>query len=418
MRRFDENTLDPEVAASLDAIDMTLAGEPVDPTHAELAELALLLAAERPAIPPEVALALDEKLERRLAPAPPKSRRQWLVPAAGGISAAVAATVAVVVFASGTAGPGSSPPIKVTGAVATAPVPERRAPAARGAIGAQSSGSAATESLPAFSRSTASTSAAPSPTTDAHPLALAPAATSGGVLQPAQNGRKIVQSAQLALSTAPSRIDAVAQEAFDVIGRENGIVRRSNVTATGGPDGYAEFQLSVPSSELPATMAALSRLHYARVASRTDTTQDVNDEYQGDVRRLADARALRTSLLQQLANASTQQEIDSLKAQLHDAEASISSDEATLRALNRQIGYSQIMLSINAGVVPVPVASSSGGFTIAKAAHDAGRVLTVAAGVALIGLAALVPAGLVGAFVWWIITAIRRRRREQALDLA
>ena len=40
---------------------------------------------------------------------------------------------------------------------------------------------------------------------------------------------------------------------------------------------------------------------------------------------------------------------------------------------------------------------SSGSFTLGKAAHDAGRVLTVAAGVALIALAALVPLALLGA---------------------
>jgi hypothetical protein len=273
--------------------------------------------------------------------------------------------------------------------------------------------------VPALSPAS-STPALRSAASAAQPAATSSAAVApaGGVLQPPPNGRKIIQSAQLALTTPSSRIDAVAQEAFDVIGRENGIVKRSNVTATGGPDGFAEFQLSVPSSVLPATMAALSQLHHAHVASRTDTTQDVNDQFQGDTRRLADARALRTSLLQQLGNATTQQQIDSLNAQIHDAEASISSDEVTLRTLSHEIGFSQITLTINAGAIPVPVASSDGGFTIGKAAHDAGRVLTVAAGVALIALAALVPAGLVGALVWWVTTAVRRRRREQALDLA
>jgi hypothetical protein len=62
--------------------------------------------------------------------------------------------------------------------------------------------------------------------------------------------------------------------------------------------------------------------------------------------------------------------------------------------------------------------SSSGGFTLDKAVHDAGRVLTVAAGVALIALAALVPVGLVAALGLWIGLALRRRRREQALDAA
>ncbi len=40
--------LDPRVLADLDAIDATLAGEPVYPAHAELAELALLLADATP----------------------------------------------------------------------------------------------------------------------------------------------------------------------------------------------------------------------------------------------------------------------------------------------------------------------------------------------------------------------------------
>ena len=50
-----------------------------------------------------------------------------------------------------------------------------------------------------------------------------------------------------------------------------------------------------------------------------------------------------------------------------------------------------------------PVTHSSGGsFTLGRAAHDAGRVLTVGAGVALIALAVLVPVGLVAALAWWI----------------
>jgi hypothetical protein len=35
----------------------------------------------------------------------------------------------------------------------------------------------------------------------------------------------------------------------------------------------------------------------------------------------------------------------------------------------------------------------------------------------LIGAAALLPVALLGALAWWIGAAIRRRRREQALDM-
>ena len=97
MRRLDENPIDPEIAAQLDAIDATLAGEPVDPQYAELAELALLLAAERPASAPEFAAEMDARVARRFAGAPAAAgagdrgdaerpaRRIWrLVAAAGG----------------------------------------------------------------------------------------------------------------------------------------------------------------------------------------------------------------------------------------------------------------------------------------------------------------------------------------------
>jgi hypothetical protein len=44
--------------------------------------------------------------------------------------------------------------------------------------------------------------------------------------------------------------------------------------------------------------------------------------------------ALRTALLRELANASTAAEIESLKAQVHDADASIASDQAAVNRLN------------------------------------------------------------------------------------
>jgi hypothetical protein len=250
------------------------------------------------------------------------------------------------------------------------------------------------------------------------PGATVTSAASGaaaGAPAPVPNGRKIIQAAQLALSARPDRIATVAQELFDVVGRENGVVNSSNVTS--GSGGYAEFQLSVPSSSLGTTMTALSELRDARVLSRTDSTQDVNGEFLYDNRKLADDRALRTSLLKQLQNAITQQQVASLTAQIRDAEASIRSDEATLRRLTHSIDFSQIVVTINPAAAPVR-SHHSGTFTIGRAWHDAGRVLTVAAGVGLIAIAALIPVALLAALAWWIGSALRRRRREHALDLA
>ncbi len=402
--------MQPEVIEALEAIDATLAGEAVDPCHAELAELALLLRAERPDVPLAFSAEMDQRVRERFArraaakPAP-RPRRPWLLAPAAGLAASIVVAVVIVVSE------GGSSPVRQNAAIAASGTARTPAPAVSTPnLPAPAHQAAPRQSAAALSVNAASSTAARIPAPSA--------ATSlrGAIIEPLPNGRRVIHGGQLALSTAPSRIETVAQEVFQVAGQAGAIVQNSTVTASQGPGAYAQFQLSIPSGSLPQAMASLSTLPYAHVASRTDTTQDVNNQYLGDVRALADARSLRAALLRQLSNATTQAQIDSLTARIHDADASISSDEAALRSLNHQIGFSQVTVTINAAAAPVPV-HHGGGFTLSKAAHDAGRVLTVAAGVALIGAAALVPFGLLAALGWWVRTLVLRRRREHALDL-
>ena len=368
----------PEETAVLEAIDATLAGESVDPEYADVAEVALLLRAERSEPTQGFAARLDARAARRFASATPRRRpsSRWLFAPAAGL--AVAAVVAVVVVASS-----GSPQRALTGA------PHRPA------------------SGPAPAR------ASKAPSAGAQSLALSP--TSAAPV-PAPPGRKQVQSSQLTLSASGNRIDDVAQEVFGVVGSDHGYVNSSTVTAAGGPGAYAQFQLTVPSNALSTAMTQLSKLRYARVVSRTDTSNDVTNQFNTDSSRLAQARALRTSLLKQLEDAVTQTQIDAIKARLADVNARISRDGSALRSLSHRVSYSQISLMVQAH--SVPPSHKGHGFTLGKAARDAGHVLQVAAGVALIALAALVPLSLVGALAWWIAAALRRRRREQALDLA
>lgn len=393
MRRPDEQPLDPEVVASLEAIDTTLAGEPVAPLHAELAELSVLLVDERPAIDPAFAHRLDERVRERFAD-PDGSRlgggpgdwlrRRWPWLASGAIATAAVA-VLVVLIAGGGGGKTFSEALKP----------------ANGGSSSASSSAASSAGSSAASGSASSSSAGPVP----H------GAASGG--------HKTVQSAQLALTTGADHVDDVSQEVFDVVGQQHGFVVRSSVTQTGGADGSASFQLSVPGASLPQTMSRLSRLRYAAVSSRTDNSQDVNNQHRQATRRLGDARALHTALLKQLGAATTTQQVDSLHAQIRDAERAISRDESSLAALNHRIAYSRVSLTISARPRPAGTANHhGGGFTLGRAARDAGHVLTVAAGVTLIGLAVLIPVAVVVALGWLIAGLLTHRRRERALDLA
>jgi len=451
MRLSEEMPIDPDMLAELEAIDATLRGEAVDPIHAELAELALLLADQRAELPAQSAQSLDAVVARRFEPSQadgdagagggstsqrPRNLRWALRPAFGiGLTAIAAMAIAAVVVLNGNSIGGvtgsSSSSSSASEQLSAAPngLPARPTSGSAGASHAAArapstfGNSAAKAAAPVTtSASTSSSSASSSAGSASAPgqALVPPAANQTVVPTPSSNGRKVIQSAQLQLVAAGSRIDDVSQELFTVVGAVNGVVKSSTITAAGGDSGYAILQLSIPSGNLALTMTRLSTLQYAHVASRTDATQDVNGQYLNDVRRLADARALRTALLKQLAAATTQAQIDSLTAQIDGAEASISSDQATLANLNHQVDFSNLQVQINAGAVPpvVPVGNSASGFTLGKAWHDSVRVLTVVAGVSLIALAVLLPLALVAALVAWIGYWVRRRRREAALDAA
>lgn len=422
MRRPDDGLIDPEVETYLDAIDATLAGDPVDPRHAEVAELALLVADERPRPRDAWTQELDARVGRRFAaplgsaPAARGPRRHrplraglWSLGSVAAAGAAAVGAVLVIAQAPSTPNPVSSSAPPATASIAHAP-----GQVAKAAAGAPAPRAAFSPPPGRLAPATASAGVINPPSAQS----LSSAASTYGLQLP-QNGRKVIQSAQLQLATDPNHIDTVAQEVFDVVGTEGGIVDRSSVTQTGGLDGTASFALRIPSGSLSQAMTRLSNLRGAQVVARTDSSQDINSQYVSATRTLADAQALRAALLRQLAGAQTTAEIDSLKSRIQDAENAIAAAQASLRGLNAQIDYSQVSVTVSARSAPAPAPHrSGGGFTLGRAAHLAGRVLIVAAGVALVALAVLVPVGLVAALVAWAGGTFRRRRREQALDLA
>lgn len=434
MRSHDDDRMTPEIAGALLAIDATLEGEAVDPEYADLAELSLLIRRERPPVVDGFATSMDERVERRFAvprAARPARRLRWLWAPGAAVAAAVAGVAVVIVVAGGNGGVSSNGALfksAGTSSSASATTVASSSAASAGPSTPARQLSAVAPDVRRDGRAAARPSAANSTTSAAHGTAAGgspgSSSSSAGSLAAAPTPatapggkRQIVQSAQIQLSTAPSRIDDVAQQVFDVMQAQNGIVNSSNVTATRTTDGDASFQLSVPSANLSATLAALSRLHGATVVSRSDATADITGQVGGAGERLAVARALRRSLLRQLAAAVTTTQVDSIKLQLRSADASINSDLSTLRGLQRQVAYSRIALTIQAATPPPPPRSQGSSFTIGRAAHDAGRVLVVVAGVALIVLAVMVPVGLVAALAAWVAIAVRRRRREHALDL-
>ncbi len=306
-----------ETRLELAAIDAALAGDAVDPQYAELAELALLLADAKPELSPGGAAALDLRMAA-LGPEPRprrEARRRWFLRPACGAGLALALVVALLVFVIPHGGGSSSSSGYVNGAASSSGGASSSASSSSGSVSSSSAG-----------RSAAPASAPPTPRS---------------------NGRRIVQTAQLSLRATNARIATVAQELFDVVGSERGIVKHSQIST--GTSGYASFTLSIPTANLSATLNRLTELRYAQVASSSASSTDVNNQYLDDQRKLADATALRRSLLTQLAAATTTGAIDSLKHRITDAESTIATDEASVNRLQGQISLSAVSVTISAG---------------------------------------------------------------------
>ena len=421
--------------------------------ESDYSDVALLVASVREWPDDDFARALDARVERRFAPeAAPAADRQnrshrgrlsaWMAgPAVALVAGAAAAVFVLSGGGSGAPVNGSSTQLGQSGlekpvvhglsnrtaarshppVVTTSGVPTQ----ASGSGGVAQPSNQAKQAAPlgADSRqaSQPSTTAGVNP---GGPVIFNSAAGSATSSAPVAPGAKQIRSAEISLTAPNEHVNQVSSEVFAVVSTEHGIVLSSHITtatrSSGG--GYAWFSLSIPTGNLQDAMTQLSRLHYAALESSSAGSQNVSNQYNSDQRQLADAKALRASLLKQLQTAYTQQAIDSIKAQLKLAEQQINRWQATLDALNHRISFSSLTVQINAdGLPPVPLAhkpAQGGSFTIGRAGHDALRVLVVAAGVGLIALAVAIPVGLVAALLVWLWVWLRQRRREHALDAA
>ena len=134
---------------------------------------------------------------------------------------------------------------------------------------------------------------------------------------------------------------------------------------------------------------------------------------------LSDARAERRGLLKALGSASTQQQIDSLKARLRNVRSRIARLNGDLESLRRRADLSRVSVTVRGdGSKADEDTGGAGRWSPGDAARDALRVLEVAAGVALVALAVAVPLALLAALGALGVRSTRRRRREGALDPA
>jgi hypothetical protein len=390
--------LTPDIERELAAVDDALAGRPVPPDLTELGELALLLRDERPEPSPAFGPALDAKVARGFS-APYLRRRKsgrrwsaWTMPALGATASVL--LVAVLVASNQDGSPGDS----------------------GSAGGGSSSSAAAPNADSATATSAKSTEAAPSGSDDAADSlfgTVPPASAPGSPRSDGRQARKVERSASLTLAARPRDIDAVSAKVQDVTRQQGGFVASSTVSSSEGGGG-GTFELRIPTRNLDAAIAALARL--GKVRERAQKSNDITAESVSAASRLTDARTERSSLLRQLAKATTPAQTASIRARLRIVSHQIAVAQAGVRRVNNRAAYSTVALTLvaDSGAEVAPATDDS--WTPGDAAKDALRVLEVVAGVALITLAIALPLALLALLAALSVRWGTRRRRERTLD--
>ena len=241
-----------------------------------------------------------------------------------------------------------------------------------------------------------------------------PAAADSAGGSPGSDGRDRryqVRNAQLTLATRPRDVEKVAAGVLRVADVSGGFVASSTVSDEGG-----SFELRIPTARLNRALADLSKL--GKVRSRTQSSEDITAETVSARGRLREAQREREGLLRALANANTLNETESVRARLRTVNERIATLRAAVRRVANRASYANVsveLVSDRSGAAPI---GDDGRWTPGDAFRDAVRVLEVAAGIALIVLALLLPLALLGGVGALAARGLGHRRRERALDMA
>ena len=441
--RNQEMPLDPDVERELEAIDAALQGLRVAPDLEDFAELAVNARAERSGPDPDFAAKLDEwaaagfpresrpgggdEQEGAVAASGLWERLRALPPRRLLVSAGAAATFVVAVAV------GISVSDQIGGDTREGAQP-LSLPSAQSVPGQEANNRGNGLPLGSVQKRAARDDANIQATSSraARPEANSLRGLSFARAKPLAAGspahRKVAQNADLVLSTEPQDVRDVADGVVGVVDKYHGFVVSSNVTSGRTPtpvpleqgdtrgarsqEGSGTFELRIPAQNLQAALGDMSKL--AHVTSRTEGTVDITRRFNSAKAQVEDLETQRTNLLKQLADAFTIEEQESLRARLTIVENELADAKDKLGHVQQRIHLVPVNVEIR-GQRGVD-SGGGGGWSIGDAFHDAGRVLTVIAGILLISAAVLAPLGLVGGLAWITARAVVRRRREDALE--
>ena len=242
---------------------------------------------------------------------------------------------------------------------------------------------------------------------------FAPEAKAGKVKT--RGHRDVERSSTIVLGTKPDQVAGAAAKVYAAVHAAGGIVLNSSVESGSTGASGASFSLLIPSDKVDDALASFSQI--AEVRSRHDATNDITAPTVGVTEELRDSNASIEGLLKELGNVETEAERESVEARLREERRHHAAIRASLEHLHKRASMSEVSLRIvtNHGAGVTPAGKGDGDWSVGDALHDAGHILTVAAGVLLIALAILAPIALIAVLFWSLNRFRVRRLRERAL---
>ena len=204
-----------------------------------------------------------------------------------------------------------------------------------------------------------------------------------------QVGPQIVQTASLRLAVKRGEFDAAIDEAGSVAAGLGGFVVSS--TASQGSEKRlvrGTIVVRVPSGSYDEAIEALRNL--GKVEARTESGQDVSQEFVDLGARIRHLQAVESQLLELLDRANSVAAALAVQRQLSQVQLELERARGRLQYLDDRVAFATISLEIHEQVLPV-AQKEDGGFGIVEAWKKAGQGFLAVVGWTLVVLATAAP---------------------------
>jgi hypothetical protein len=202
-------------------------------------------------------------------------------------------------------------------------------------------------------------------------------------------GPRVIQTASLRVSVPGGRFDEAIDEARSVAGRFGGFVVSSSASqGTGQRLVRGTLVIRIPARSYGDAIESLQGL--GRVEARTESGQDVSQEYVDLQARVRQLEAVESQLLELLDRANSVGAALAVQNQLNRVQLDLEQARGRLQYLDDQVAFATISLAVHERLLPVSDGGKDG-FGIVEAWSKAGHGFLAVIGWTFVVLATAAP---------------------------